>query len=218
MANNLSNPPDLRALQQYGVNVKNVEQVFWQPLYDIQDYPSAGQQNFTFFQQPKGQGGRTVEDTNMLAAGTLPNPMRMLVLGIELVMVSGAAVETIQGAAPTASQLADLAALQGRGHLQFNIGQKSFLDEASLDQFPRGVGIDSRNAVSDSTTAGADQLTVLSNAQFTGRPYRIVPLTLEPTQNFDVQINFPNGVVAMPSGQDARLGVRLIGYQYRLAQ
>lgn len=219
MANpTLANPPGLNALKQYGVNVANVQQVFWQPLYDYQAYPIAGAQTFTFFQQPKGQGGRTIEDTNMLAAGTLPSPMRMLVLGIEVAFFSGAAVEGLQDAKPTATQLADLNALQRRGHLQFNIGQKSFLDEAPIDQFPRGVMIDSRNAMTDQTTPAADLFSYTSNAQFGGRPYRIVPLTLEPTQNFDVQINFPNGAVAMPSGVAGRIGVRLIGYQYRLAQ
>ena len=214
----LANPPGLNALRQYGVNVANVQQVFWQPLYDYQTYDAAGVQTLTFFQQPKGAGGRTLEDTNMLAAGQLPSPMRMLVLGIELAFFSGAAVSSFQAAPPAGTELDDLTALQGRGHLQFNIGQKSFLDEAPIDQFPRGVMIDSRNALTDQTTPGADLFSVISSAQFGGRPYRIVPLTLEPTQNFDVSINFPNGVVALPSGVDGRIGVRLIGYQYRLAQ
>ena len=215
---NQANPPGLAALRNYGVNVANVQQVFWQPLYDYQEYDAAGVQTLTFFQQPKGAGGRTLEDTNMLAAGQLPSPMRMLVLGVEIAFFSGAAVSGLQTAAPAGLELDDLSALQSRGHLQFNIGQKSFLDEAPIDQFPRGVFIDSRNALADSTTAGADQLSVISSAQFGGRPYRIVPLTLEPTQNFDVSINFPNGVVALPSGVNGRIGVRLIGYQYRLAQ
>lgn len=216
---NIAAPPMTQELARYGVNVQNVSQVIWQPLYDYQVYPSAGQQQFTFFQAPLGQGGRTYEDTNMESAGQLPNPKRMLVTGIEIGFISGAVTTSLAPTArPTATQISDLYAVADRGHLQFFVGSKSLLDEAGLVNFPRGVRAYNEPALADSTTAAAEGLSVIDYATFVGRPYRITPVELIANQNFRITVNFPNGLVAMPSGEDGRICCRLLGYQYRLAQ
>jgi hypothetical protein len=51
-----------------------------------------------------------------------------------------------------------------------------------------------------------------------GRPYFINPqIMLAPTQNFNISLNWPTAV-AMPSGQNGRIGIVLDGLQYRLSQ
>lgn len=210
--------PALEALRDYEVNVDNVVQMLWQPLYDYQDYAAAGSQEFSFFQVPKGQAGKTLEDTNMTNAGVLPMPKEMLVTGMEIFFHSGAPVLTQDTAANQVSQLEDLNALMGRGHIQIFIGSKAMLDDVGIDQFPVGTSLDAALALSDSTTAAAAALTQVGNAGYRGRAYRFEPLLIPANQNFNVNINFPNGAVTLPSGQDARVGVRLLGWQYRLAQ
>lgn len=221
MNGNLMNAPGVNDLARYGVNVKNVAQVVAQPLYHYQAYAAAGAANFTFFQNPQGAGGLTLEDTNMESAGQLPAPKLMLVLGIQVCFWSGAAGISVSGAAAAAtaaSQSADLNAVRDRGHVQFYVGSKAQYDDAGLEHFPTNQGIRSESALADASTAAVDQISVIDYAQFGGPPTRITPLVLQSNQNFRVTIGFPNGAVAMPSGQDARIGVRLVGYQYRLAQ
>lgn len=214
-----STPPGLRTLQNYGVNVSGVEQVFWQPLYDRQVYPAAGFQTRTFFQSTKGSANSTEEDTNMKAAGALPARMSMLVTAIELAFYSGASTSLTGNAATVAAnQIADYDAVRSRGHVQFNIGSKAFLDEVALENFPTGVALAAESSRSDQTTPAADLQSITGVANFVGRRYEIVPLELESVQNFDLTLKFENGAVALPSGVDGVLIARLCGYQYRSAQ
>ena len=131
--------PPIQALAEFDVNVKNVIQMVWQPLYDYQDYAAAGAQTFSFFQVPKGQNGKTFEDTNMTNAGTLPAPKEFLCMGMEFFFHSGAATaSTGANATLLATQAADLNALIGRGHVQIFIGSKPQLNEVGIEQFPAG--------------------------------------------------------------------------------
>ena len=209
--------PPLAMLDKFNVNVDSTVQMIWQPLYDYQDYAAAGAQTFSFFQVPKGQQGKTLEDTNMTNAGVLPAPKEFLCIGMEFFFHSGAGV-TSTGADIAATQVADLNALVGRCHVQLFIGSKPQLDEVGIEQFPCGCALDLDGAVADTSTAGAARLTQLSIANYRGRPYRFEPLRIPANQNFEISLNFPNGQIAMPSGEDARIGVRLLGWQYRLAQ
>jgi len=206
------NAPAIAELAKYGVNVANVAQVITQPLYHYQPYEAAGVSRLTFFQNPVGSnvGGTnlTMEDTNMEAAGQLPNPKTMLVLGIQFQVISGADVNQTD---PALTQTADLDALLGRGHVQFFVGSKAQYDSVGMEHFPTNNGLVSESAIG--STAG-----ILDSARYSGPINRITPLVLPSNQNFKVTVDFPNGLVAMPSGQDAVIGCKLIGYQYRLAQ
>lgn len=211
--------PALAALGEFDVNVENVSQVIWQPLYDYQAYAAAGTSSMTFYQVPKGQNGKTFEQTNMTNAGILPAPKEFLCVGMEFFVKSGADTGAT-GAAATLnqSQIADINALQGRGHVQIFVGSKPVLDEIGIDQFPCGTFLHADGAVADSTSPAADKLSHLAAAGFRGRPYMIEPFRIPANQNFEVSLEFPSGVVAMPSGEDATIGCRLLGWQYRLAQ
>ena len=210
--------PALDMLNRYNVNVDDTAQIVWQPLYDYQDYASGGASEFIFFQNPKGQSGKTLEDTNMTSAGQLASPQEMLVTSMEIFFKSGADVAQQDAFGSVNPQAEDLNAILGRGHIQIFIGNKPYLDEVGIEQFPCGVALMSEATITDQTTTAADLFSVVNTASFRGRKYQFEPFRLPPNQNFQVTVNFPNGAVSMPSGEDARIGVRLNGWQYRLAQ
>lgn len=214
-------------------------EVVRQRLYDYQLYPTAGQTQFSFFQQPIGQGvtsavggtvgaGKTQWDTNMELGGTLPSGKAFLIESIEVLFIPGS-VSTANTYTPvkplefnaTASatvggQLADVNQIYQAGMLELNILSKNYLRETPLLAFPPktqfnlDVGISSNSA----TTA----VNVAENMRAAGRPYYIDPtIALQPAVNFEVLIRFPSAV-ATPSGFNGRIGVILDGYFMRASQ
>lgn len=214
-------------------------EVVRQRLYDYQLYPTAGQTQFSFFQQPIGQGltsavggtvgaGKTQWDTNMELGGTLPSGKAFLIESIEVLFIPGS-VSTANTYTPvkplefnaTASatvggQLADVNQIYQAGMLELNILSKNYLRETPLLAFPPktqfnlDVGIASNSA----TTA----VNVAENMRAAGRPYYIDPtIALQPAVNFEVLIRFPSAV-ATPSGFNGRIGVILDGYFMRASQ
>ena len=211
-------PPSLAQLEQYNVNVDGQPEVIWQPLYDYQVYAAAGFTSQRFFNVPAGQAGKTFDDTNLETAGVLPVPQNMAITSVEVVFFPGNVIGS-QGAATIAGDnWNDVQAVQEAGHLSLVIGSKEYLLDAPLGKFPPAFRIAGGAALADSTTAGAAQLTQIDYAVFAGRIYDIVPLRLISQQNFRVDLNFDNGVVALPSTVAGRIGVRLNGFRYRLAQ
>ena len=198
MAQNLT--PTLAELQAYGVNVANAASVIYQPLYDTMDYGSAGETSIMFFQRPSGSvtGGKEV--TNMEVAGSLPTPKNMLVRAIELQVIGGT--------------YDDLVKLETRGHVKFTVGSATYLDEVGLAQFPTQNHIEADFAVANDTTAA--DIIELENSYYTGRLFKIEPIRLEPNMNFNLEISFESGVVAVSA--DLKIRARLLGHQFRLAQ
>ncbi|MGH8744731.1 MAG: hypothetical protein ACREUY_10685, partial [Burkholderiales bacterium] len=76
-------------LTQYQVNRKDQLEVIRQTLYDYQVYTAAGVAQQTFFTVPNGSGGKTLADTNMSVAGSLPAPQRFLIQAIEVYFSPG---------------------------------------------------------------------------------------------------------------------------------
>lgn len=181
-------------------------------LYDYAAYPTAGGTSFTFFQQPAGQSGKTLADTNMTLAGQLPQGQAFLVTGIEVPIFSGAATDGTAGT----GQLEDINALYKAGFLTLTIGTKPYTQDAPLGVFAQSFGVGGVSAIG--TTAAATTI-VHEVARVVGAPYSLAgcPLLLTPSVNFNVQLGFATAV-ATPSGADARFGVRLKGMLYRLAQ
>lgn len=212
---------DYKNPEKYSVNRAGQEAITWS-FYDFQTYPTAGASTFTFFQLPVGQNSKTLNDTNMQAAGALPAGQRFLIETIELFFYSGFTINTFNATASQAnygkSQSADVLAIYKSGALQFNIGSKPYLQEAPLNKFPPSVGIRVDSAVA--SNAAATSYLESDYATAIGRTYRLggLPLYIEPTQNFNVQLLFQNGVVALPSGVDGRIGISLGGVLYRNSQ
>lgn len=213
------NPPQMEALRRYNVNRAGQFEVIWQPQYDFQTYATAGATQFTFFQTTIGAGGTTLADTSIRSAGQFPRPQEFLITGIQVYFRPGEEPETV-GLADDAQQdfVNDVfAVLFGNAWLELFIGSKPYLQDGPLAKFTQQFKLMGDSAISDSTTAGAAQKSVISYATHCGRYYSITPVKLPANQNFNVNINFP-AAVATPSGNDARIGVILDGFLYRLSQ
>lgn len=208
-----------------------------QSYYDHLLYPTAGQVQFNFFQAQRGQGistalgavvgsAKTTADTNMDASGQFPAGKAFVITSIEIPFYAGSvntantytpATPTFFNAAAAAAleaQLADVNSFYQSGSMQLYISSKVALEEAPLMRFPPKCSLNVAGAVaSNSATVGALGF-VAAHAQ--GRPYMVEPpIYIEPTVNFVVSLNFP-AAVATPSGFNARVGVILDGYLYRL--
>lgn len=202
---------------QYAVNRPGELEVVRQPLYDFQAYPAAGSTQLTFFAIPKGQSSKTFADTNMETAGSLPNPKRFLVEGISVQFFPGTVFPSQAPAAPNIDAFVNdvWEVFSATAFLEFFIGSKAYLD-APLHAFPATTGLAGFTGMSDSTTAGASGFTRTSYARAAGMPFKLdPPLMLEPTQNFNVTLNFPTAVAITNAG---RIGVYLHGSLYRNSQ
>lgn len=202
---------------QYAVNTIDQMEAISQPLYSYQAYAAAGQTTLSFFVNP-ASGTTTVEDTNMVLAGQLPAPQKFLVQGIGVDYLPGTAASRF-GAQSANGQLADAYAILRRGYLSFTIGAKQYLEMTTLMSLPPRSHIGGSVAIADTTTAGGNQQSYTSTGYSEGPVFCPRPLLLEASQNFRINMTWPGGAVAIPSGDTAaRIGVWLYGTLYRSPQ
>ena len=208
-------------LQKFNVNLEEFEKIK-QSLYDSSAYPAAGATTLQFFQLPKGQGGKTIEDTNMDLAGQLPTNILLLCECIEILFFPttptvAAAMPAAFGAQAVAVQVNDAYIFNRAGSLTFRIGSKDYLQEAPLQVFPGKTKFHVEAAAADATTAAADTQTRIAFAQSCGRPYLLnPPLLLIENQNFSVSLDWPNGAQAITN--PANVFVKIDGQLFRRAQ
>lgn len=213
--------PKVQDLERY--NVENVEAIegIWNPLYHYQAYAAAGQAQLTFFQTPVGQGGLTYDDTNMLSAGSMPAGQNFLCVGVEVLFFAGTA-PAVNGVPGGASHLAALKSIndtwtvQKSGRVRFFIGSKDYLIDGPIGVFPAQNGIEG-TAAANGSTANDTLNTLVNAAAIRGPVYQITPVRLTSSLNFSVFIE-TNGLVPLPSAVAGRIGVRLLGFQYRRSQ
>lgn len=214
---NLNSVPTIDDLTKYSVNRGGQYEVIGSALYDYGTYAAAGQTELNFFQTPQGQGSKTLADTNMEAAGSLPAPKNFLVTSLEINFWPGAAPSTF-GAQAAATYLNDVWTVAKSGYLEFYIGSKNYIQEGPLGVFPAQNGLVVAAAAADQTTIAAASQTVIDYANMGGKPYVLPsPIALVSNQNFRVSLKWPVAV-ALPSTVAARIGIRLRGYLYRLSQ
>jgi len=214
--------PNLETLRKFRVNRERQHEGIRQTLYDSATYANAGQTQLQFFQVPKGQAGKTLADTNMESAGSLPSPKKFLVECIEILFFPGVDPVTQLAAIAETEFANDVYAFAKGGYLDLFIGSKSYLTEAPLGVFPpkTRLEVEGAHTVNELQAVAADAFNHISTdyAVCAGRPYYLdPPLLLEPTQNFNVDLNWP-AAVALPSGVDGRVVVKLDGILYRLSQ
>lgn len=205
--------PASNALKKYSVNAPNDMDVIYQPLYDYQDYNFAGQTSLIFFQNPIGQNGKTLDDTNMESAGQMPSPQSFVVEGICIDFFPGNAVGTA-GIDATADNAQDVYKVMQSGHLNFVVGVKPRLQQAPLGAFPPNYRMAGMSAISGQNTL-VGGITLSDYASFAGQVFSIIPVTLESNQNFSVSLNWKTPV---PIINTARIGVKLLGTLYRSIQ
>lgn len=209
--------PTPAEMASYRVNRAGQEEGIRQSLYDFTDYAAAGQQTLTFFQTPEGQSGKTKADTNMTSAGQLPDPQKFLVESIEVLFFPGTN-PAVYGAGAAANHINDAYVVSKSGWLQLFIMSKPYLEEAPIGRFPAKTRLHVEAAVSDASTAAANQQSRIAYASFAGRPYQMnPPIVLTKNQNFKVTLNWP-AAVALPSGVNGRIGIVLDGVLFRASQ
>ena len=197
-------PLGLGVLEKYQVNIPGkVEELAW-TLFDYQDYAAAGVASQRFFQTPEGQSGKTLGDTNMQFAGSIPAGQFFLIQSIEVDFQPLAA--NIGGAS---LYLDDVEAVALNGALQLNIGSKPYEKNAPLGAFPCSFRLAGFAAAAGAEAANE----ILTFAKNAGRIREIVPLGLVSTQNFDVTLTELPAVSVL-----SRIGVRLNGRLFRNAQ
>lgn len=219
--------PSFSDIQRYSVNRAGEYEGIRQTLYDFGTYASAGQTSLTFFQVPIGQSSKTEADTNLELAGQLPAPKHFLVQSMEVLLFPGPNPLTVANNddddnLTVANYANDVYAVQQSGYLDFFIGSKSYLREAPIGRFPPKTKLDTNFGVAaqyNEASASDSTREIYGNyAVFAGRPYFINPWVLiTPTQNFSVTLRWPSAV-ALPSGEDARIGIVMDGILYRLSQ
>ncbi len=215
-------PPPVKALRKFDVNRPGLVEATRQSLYDFQVYAAAGQTQLTFFQVPKGQAGKTQDDTNLETAGALPRPKTQLIESIEVYFFPGVDIGTLATTLAETEYANDVQSFFESGFLDLFIGSKSYLIEAPIGRFPpkTRMYVNSAHAIErrQATPANAEDQVSTEYAVGIGRPYHLDPeIKLIHTQNFSVTLNW-NTAVALPSGQAARVGVVLDGVLYRLSQ
>lgn len=222
--------PSLEQVRGFVVNRNGIEAVR-QRLYDSVQYPTAGATNLSFFSLPIGQGtswtgsgAKNESDTNMTLAGQLPANQWFLVQSMEVGFfpatptAAAGMPSAFAAAAVTATNVNDQYIFRRSGNLKLGIGSKNYLQEAPLASFPLKADFDISAALADSSTSTGGGQTRVTWGKSVGRPYMLSrpPLLLESSQNFNVSLNWPEGVQAITN--TARVMVIMDGILYRRSQ
>ena len=103
--------PDPGFFEKYGVNVTEMDDIGWEPIYDHLAYPAAGVNVLGFFANGVNQGAtsvfgaaagpKTFSDTNLESNNGLPVPERALIVGISCEIYTTALPGRGAGAAAT---------------------------------------------------------------------------------------------------------------------
>lgn len=209
--------PELaEALQSYGVDANDVVEAHPQVFWDYQAYPAAGQLNFKFFQNTPGQGGFTQATTNMPAPGQFPAPQNFLWTATEIMFVSGAAVTGIAVNGETQADDYNAVMLKGLATYGFTINTKQYLFAGPLGSLPAQFG--QQPALASSLY---DQGAATISLSATDTPYGDLVRTSGQLIRSNMQIAGSvtfDALTPTPSTQIGRLGVRLHGIWYQLAQ
>ena len=196
----LKRPPSPEQLLKTNrVNLPNESEAIWQPLYDYQEKVADAVSTQRFFQTPVGQAGKDVADTNMELAGQIPKGQAFLITGIQVEFFPETSAQA------GTSYVDDVLTFYKSGALILTIGSKEFAKQGNLMKFSPVNRLVIEGDVSD----GANTITAAAG----GREYSVNGLTLESSQNFNVDlVDLPATINA------ARVGVTLNGWLYRNAQ
>lgn len=215
-------------LVAHRTTVPNTQDAVFNPLYDYQIYALAGQLVLNFFQTPIGQGVtshpggagvKTEADTNLTNAGMLAKGNRFLCIGIEVEFFPGDTPGFLGAGTAVAvgRQWDDVYSFARSGFLRFRIQNRDYVLDAPMMKFPSSTRLCGVAGLSDATTPAAALFSQVEYATMCGAAYNIVPTYIEATQAFGVQLVWPN-LIALPSGVNGRVGVRLVGDLIRDAQ
>lgn len=200
----LQTPNLQNAVSRGMVNVPDMAEGIFQPLYDYQVLAATAVNQQRFFSVPAGQGGKTLTDTNMELSGQLPKGQKFFITGIQVEVYPGVPINgTLQS-----DYADDVEAVTSTGRLELTIGSKIFCRQAPLNKFPPV----NRLYMDSSTTVATDRYVYAIHC---GREYAVNNLELTSNQNFSVELfDLP----ALPSTTAGRIGITLNGWLFRNAQ
>lgn len=222
-------------ISTHTVGVPGQKDVIWGPLYDAQAYPSAGQAQFTFFALPIGQGTssapgagavpKTIFDTNVVNNNQLPLGQEFYAIGSETLFFPGVnnststtasfGIEPAVSSATIGAFINDIYNVGNGGLKVLTVGtDRKYINDTPLNLFPPATRLAGFTAIATGSTA-----TTIAQTQYavwSGEPYTLVPIYIQSTQQFTLQVTF---VAAIPtvSAQIARMIERLRGYLIRQA-
>lgn len=204
--------PEPGDIENYSVNVPDQLRVIYEPLFDFTTYPQAGATSLTFFQNKVGQGGKTKEDTNMPGNGSLPAP--------QMFMCTGVSVEFFPAALPgrsgdIATNWNDVYEVFQTGLLRFSVGESQALRQGPLGSMPPCYRLGGAAALTGNP--GTETVDVIDYASPAGKEFRITPVVIPTSQNFQVELAW-DSAVDITEPDDARIGVRLYGFRYLAVQ
>ncbi len=187
--------------QKFNVNIPGTLEVIWQPIYDTITYPTTGLTQAVFFQNPVGQAGRNKALTNVTTAGVFPSMQNFIATGIQYDYKSDAA-------STVATLPADVAIVMNSGWSEFNVGSKTFNQDAPIGKFPPQYRLDASVGVLAAGTA-------FYYAQVRGAYYEITPALIPSNQNFNLTLQWPALAPVTTAGS---IRATLDGYLIRAAQ
>jgi len=214
MQRGIQGPSHAKVMAKNRVNLSGYKEQIWQPFYDYKDYAFGGAASTIFFQEPQGQNGKGLADTNMELSGQIPKGQAFLITGVQVEILPGINPSTNgDGSGSGPHFVNDIYQAYKGGTLVLRIGSKEYIRQGNLMKFPpvNRLAVDSSVAIADA----ADKDVHTSYATAAGREFAVNGLLLESNQNFDITIR---ELAALPSGVDARIGVTLNGWLYRNSQ
>lgn len=213
--NNQITPRDPMQAQGYRTQRAELPEDLWQPLYDRANYPQAGTTSLNFFSIARGGTATLIAgvaaaaaraksflDTNMENSNVIPTKMYKFV-GLSL-----AYINQIPG---TSTDAADRDRVRNNSYLRFRIVDKDLL-------YLPLVSIPEVNPLTVASTT-ANATTILGAAGGGGQNvpmYRLpIPITLNPYENFTVELNCPSGVALANASSSMDIYVILQGFMRR---
>lgn len=210
------------------------QDIIWGPLYDSANYATNGQTSLSFFSTPQGQGtttapsgtgSKTIQDTNLTAAGQLTKGNAFYMLGQELVVFPGESPEQSLsstaglGASVLNNFVNDVYVLSKNGVLTLTIGSnRIYIQDGPLGQFPPATRLAVATAVATFTVTATTFNFISANyAVFSGEVYTVVPIYIDANLGFQENLTWAVAQ-APPSANAARIFSRLRGYLNRNAQ
>lgn len=221
----LGRPIITQATLQQHVTQLSAQDIIWSPLYDSANYIGTnGQTQLSFFTVPQGQGtttapsatgGKTIQDTNMNAAGQLTKGNAFYMTGQEIMFYPGENPETA-AATVVNNFINDAYVFSKNGVLTLTVGSnRTYLQDGPMANFPPATRLAVAAALSG--WAVTNSLVEIGYGVLSGEVYTIVPLYIEATLGFQETITWA-AAQALPSANNARVFSRLRGYLNRNAQ
>lgn len=210
----LTPPPSVADQGRFSATARGVKNTLRYTYVASKPIPATGLlAPLVFFDQSRPTAAAAGNYTNLDGnGGQLPAGMIFTVQRIWHLFKPGVALAAY-GAGAVAQYLNDLAAFEYTGELELKISTTDpIVKTGPMITFPAPVGLDVAAALSDASTAAADQQSRIAYGTADGEVYHLAPAqTIEPQVQFQVYVNPPAAAVPLPSGLQGTCFIYLDG-------